>query len=48
MCLRWERSGLGLLPIRQHLRAVKVHDPVRVRVILFREFGFRPFGDEVS
>ena len=32
----------------QHFRAVEVHDPVRVRVVLFREFGFSPFSDEVS
>ena len=32
----------------QHLRAVKVHDPIGVCVVLFREFGFCPFGDEVS
>ena len=32
----------------QHLRAVEVHDLIGVRVVLFREFGFRPFGDEIS
>ena len=32
----------------QHFRAVKVHDPIGVRAVLFREFGFCPFGDEVS
>ena len=32
----------------QHLRAAKVHDPIGVRVVLFREFGFCPFGDEIS
>ena len=32
----------------QHFRAVKVHDPVGVRAVLFREFGFRPFGDKVG
>ena len=25
-----------------------MHDPIRVRALLFREFGFCPFGDEVS
>ena len=25
-----------------------MHDPIGVRVVLFREFGFYPFGDEVS
>ena len=25
-----------------------MHDPIGVRAILFREFGFRPFGDEIS
>ena len=32
----------------QHLRAVKVHDPIGVRAVLFREFGFCPFGDKIS
>ena len=32
----------------QHLRAVKVHDPIGVRAVLFREFGFCPFDNEVS
>ena len=32
----------------QHLRAVEVHDPIGVCSVLFREFGFRPFGDEIS
>ena len=32
----------------QHFRAVEVHDPVSVRVVLFREFGFCPFGDKIS
>ena len=32
----------------QHLRAVKVHDPIGVCAVLFREFGFCPFGDKVS
>ena len=32
----------------QHFRAVKVHDPIGVRAVLFREFGFRPFGDEIG
>ena len=25
-----------------------MHDPIGVRAVLFREFGFCPFGDEVS
>ena len=25
-----------------------MHDPVGICVVLFREFGFRPFGDEVG
>ena len=25
-----------------------MHDPVGICAILFREFGFRPFGDEVG
>ena len=25
-----------------------MHDPIGVRAVLFREFGFGPFGDEVS
>ena len=32
----------------QHFGAVEVHDPVGVCVVLFREFGFSPFGDEVG
>ena len=32
----------------QHFRAVEVHDPIGVRAILFREFGFCPFGDKVN
>ena len=32
----------------QHLRAIKVHDPIGVGAVLFREFGFCPFGDEIS
>ena len=31
-----------------HFRAVKVHNPIGVCTVLFREFGFSPFGDEVS
>ena len=33
---------------RQHLRAVKVHEPIGVRVVLFREFSFCPFGYEIG
>ena len=25
-----------------------MHDPIGVRAVLFREFGFRPFGDEIG
>ena len=25
-----------------------MHDPIGVRTVLFREFGFCPFGDKVS
>jgi len=32
----------------QHFGVVKVHDPIGVRALLFREFGFCPFGDEIS
>ena len=32
----------------QHFRAVKMHDPIGVRAVLFREFGFSPFGDKVG
>ena len=42
-CQDYTRSQSG-----QHFRAVKVHDPIGVRAVLFREFGFCPFGDEVS
>ena len=31
----------------QHFRAVEVHDPIGVCVVLFREFDFSPFGDKV-
>ena len=33
---------------RQHFRVIEVHDPIGVRAILLRKFGFYPFGDEVS
>ena len=32
----------------QHFRALEVHDPVGVHDVLFREFGFCPFGDEIG
>ena len=39
----------GLGPIDgQHFRAIKVHDPIRVRAVVFREFDFCPFGNKVS
>ena len=32
----------------QHFRAIKVHDPIEVRVVLFREFGFCPLGGKIG
>ena len=32
----------------QHFGGVKVHDPIGVCAILFREFGFYPFGYKIG
>ena len=44
----WGRQDDASPQTSQHFRAVKVHDPIGVRTVLFREFGFCPFSDESS
>ena len=44
----WGRQDDASPQASQHFGAVEMHDPIGVRAVLFREFGFGPFGDEVS
>ena len=44
----WGRQDDANAQAGQHFGAVEVHDPIGICVVLFREFGFSPFGDEVS
>ena len=44
----WGRQEDASPQAGQHFGAVEVHDPIGICVVLFREFGFSPFSDEVS